>query len=88
MEDPIDEIRKQIMESFSSKKSEWEEKVYNCKQYQQEIKYLNDITKDFIDLNELENKLRELKHDDPFLEFFNSEYAKFKINPNEYTLFN
>lgn len=37
------------MESFTSKKSEWTEKVFNSQQYQQELKYIKDITKDFVD---------------------------------------
>jgi len=49
MEDPIEELRKQVIESLSNKKTDWEEKIYNSQQYQQEIKYLNDITKDFLD---------------------------------------
>ena len=49
MKNPIEELRKQIIESLSNKKTDWEEKIYNSQQYQQEIKYLNDITKDFID---------------------------------------
>lgn len=49
MEDPIEELKKQITESVSNKKNDWDEKIYNSQQYQQEIKYLNDITKDFVD---------------------------------------
>jgi len=49
MEDPIEELRKQLMESFTSKKSEWTEKVFNSQQYQQEVKYIKDISKDFVD---------------------------------------
>lgn len=49
MEDPIEELRKQVLESLSNKKSEWEEKVFNSQQYKQEIKYLNDFTLDFVD---------------------------------------
>lgn len=49
MTDPIEELRKQLMESLSNKKSEWEDKVYNSQQYQQEVKYLNDISMDFVD---------------------------------------
>lgn len=49
MEDPIEELRKQLIESFTSKKSEWTEKVFNSQQYQQEVKYIKDISKDFVD---------------------------------------
>ena len=48
MEEPIEELRKRIAESMSNKKFDWEEKVYNSQQYKQEIKYLNDITTDFV----------------------------------------
>lgn len=43
----IDELRKKLIENHFEKKSEWE-KVYNSKQYQQELKYLKDISLDFI----------------------------------------
>ncbi len=49
MEDPIEELRNQIIKSLNNKKTDWGDKIYNSQQYQQEIRYLNDITKDFID---------------------------------------
>jgi hypothetical protein len=48
MEDPIEELRKKIIELLSKKKSDWKENVYDSQQYQQEIKYINDITLDFV----------------------------------------
>lgn len=45
----IDEIRKKILESITQKTSDWKEKVYDSQQYQQELRYISDITKDFID---------------------------------------
>lgn len=47
--DSIDDLKENILKSIIKRKSDWEEKVYKSQQYQQEIKYLNDITKDFID---------------------------------------
>lgn len=49
MKDPIEELKENILEAMSKKKNDWQEKVFKSQQYQQEIKYLNDITKDFID---------------------------------------
>jgi hypothetical protein len=40
MEDPIEELRKKILENFISTKSDWVEKTYNSQQYQQELKYI------------------------------------------------
>ena len=48
MEDPIEELRKNIIESLKKKTSDWKEKVYSSQQYQQELKYINDITLDFV----------------------------------------
>lgn len=49
MEDPIEELRKRILEKFISTKSDWVEKTYNSQQYQQELKYIKDISTDYID---------------------------------------
>lgn len=48
MEDPIEELRKKIMESFTAKTSDWRENVYSSQQYQQEIKALEIISIDFV----------------------------------------
>jgi hypothetical protein len=48
MEDPIEELRKNLIESLKNKTSDWREKVYSSQQYRQEIKYINDITLDFV----------------------------------------
>jgi hypothetical protein len=49
MEDPIEELRKKILENFTSRKSDWVEKTYSSQQYQQELKYIKDISTDYID---------------------------------------
>ncbi len=33
MEDPIEELRKKVMESLTSKTSDWRDNVYNSQQY-------------------------------------------------------
>ncbi len=48
MEDPIEELRKKVMESLTSKTSDWRDNVYNSQQYQQEIKTLEAISMDFV----------------------------------------
>lgn len=48
MGDPIEELRKKLKNTLIDKQSDWQEKVYNSQQYQQELKYLNDITIDFV----------------------------------------
>jgi hypothetical protein len=48
MEDPIEELRRKIQDSFTSKTSEWEQKVHTSQQYQQEIKTLEAISMDFV----------------------------------------
>ena len=48
MNDPIEELRKKIIESLTQKKSDWKGKVFDTQQYQQELKYIDDITYDFI----------------------------------------
>jgi hypothetical protein len=48
MEEYIKELKKQIFESLSKKQSDWEDKVFNSQQYQQELKYINDVTYDFV----------------------------------------
>lgn len=48
MEDPIEDLRKSIIESLKKKTSDWKEKVYYSQQYQEELKYSNDITLDFV----------------------------------------
>jgi hypothetical protein len=49
MNEAIEELRKQILESLIEKHSDWKQKVYDSQQYQQELKYIVDITKDFVD---------------------------------------
>lgn len=49
MNDPIEELRDKLKEAFISKEIDWTEKVYNSQQYQQELNYLRDISKDFVD---------------------------------------
>lgn len=49
MDDYVDELRKKILESLISKQSDWKEKVFKTQQYQQELKFIDDITKDFVD---------------------------------------
>ncbi|RPD96207.1 hypothetical protein EGM88_10605 [Aureibaculum marinum] len=48
MEDPIEELRKKVMESLTAKTSDWKENVYSSQQYQQEIKALETISMDFV----------------------------------------
>lgn len=49
MEDPIEELRRKVKEILFAKNSDWIEKVYKSQQYQQEMKYLKDISKDFVE---------------------------------------
>lgn len=49
MENPIEELKKKILENFISTKSNWVEKTYNSQQYQQELKYIKDISVDYIE---------------------------------------
>lgn len=49
MKDPIEELKNAILNTLSVKKSEWDETVFKSQQYQQELGYIRDITKDFID---------------------------------------
>ena len=49
MSDPIEELRDKLKEAFITKEADWTEKVYKSQQYQQELKYLRDISKDFVD---------------------------------------
>lgn len=45
----IDELKKKIFESLLIKQSDWHETVYDSQQYQQELKYINCVTQDFVD---------------------------------------
>ena len=49
MEDPIEELRRKVKETILAKNSSWIEKVYKSQHYQQEIKYLRDISTDFVE---------------------------------------
>lgn len=48
MDDPIEELRRQMMEALFKKKSDWKEKVFDTQTYQHELKYNRDITTDFV----------------------------------------
>jgi hypothetical protein len=48
MNDPIEELRDKLKEAFITKEIDWTEKVYKSQQYQQELNYLRDISKDFV----------------------------------------
>jgi hypothetical protein len=47
--DPMVQIFKKAMNDMVKKKNNWEENVFNSQQYQQELAYIDSITKDFID---------------------------------------
>jgi hypothetical protein len=49
MNDPIEELRDKLKEAFFKKEADWTEKIYKSQQYQQELKYLKDMSKDFVD---------------------------------------
>jgi hypothetical protein len=49
MEDPIDALRKKLMQSLKTKTSDWVNEVYDSQQYQQELKSLQKISLDFVD---------------------------------------
>lgn len=49
MNEVIEELRKKLIESLLQKHSDWNQNVYNSQQYQQELKYISDVTKDFIE---------------------------------------
>lgn len=49
MEDPIEELRIKILENVTTTKSDWVEKTFNSQQYQQELKYIRDISADYIE---------------------------------------
>ncbi|MDR6158626.1 hypothetical protein QF023_002142 [Chryseobacterium sp. SLBN-27] len=46
----MEDLRQQILDALFKKKSDWKEKVYDSQQYHQQIKYVSDITKDFVDI--------------------------------------
>lgn len=48
MNDYIDELRKKILESLYTKQSDWKEKVFETQDYQQQLKFIDDTTKDFV----------------------------------------
>ena len=48
MEDPIEELRKELQQAFLTKTSYWKDEVYDSQQYQQEIKNIQTISMDFI----------------------------------------
>ena len=48
MEDPIEELKKELQQTFLDKNSYWKNEVYNSQQYQQEIKFLQTVSMDFI----------------------------------------
>lgn len=49
MNDPSEVQKKQVKEALFSKRADWTEKVYESQHYQQELKYLRDISTDFVE---------------------------------------
>ncbi len=49
MDDEFNDLKNKFIELLSQKKSEWNDTVFKNQQYQQELKYIRDITKDFVD---------------------------------------
>lgn len=49
MNEIIEELKKGLLASFAYKQSDWRKKVYNSQEYQQELKYISDVSKDFIE---------------------------------------
>ena len=48
MDDPTEELRKRLEQALITKNSYWQDQVYNSQQYQQEIKFLQTVSMDFI----------------------------------------